>query len=108
MQRFLPACDRKHPKRGGTKARKGPGLPPQGYSPGDAENGLLPFLSGEYGVIFTVIRNDPGSMVFRGRDSRGIYLPSARISRTESCRIKEELPCPAGRPDPEFPGGNAG
>ncbi len=77
------------------RARKGPGLPLTDYPfqehlPGGCQKkGYSLSLNGVKGSSVPSLSVLEKSVVLMGMNSRGIYLPPARISRIESCRIRK-------------------
>jgi hypothetical protein len=103
---FFAGISQKPSLIGETEPEKGPDCPCKDTLPKGAKKGGYSLSSdGDTGSPVPLSEIYDKSSVLTGRDLRGIYMPLARISRTESCRIRKNCHFPVLRPDPEFPGG---
>ena len=78
------------------EALKGPIAPAWILSRKVLKMGLLPLLRGCYGGSVPSVGVLDRSTTLAGRDSQGVYMPLARISRTEFCRIRKNCHVPFG------------
>ena len=107
--RFFAGISQKTSSKEGKRSPQRARIDPSGIlsREGAKKGGYFPFSDGDTGISVPTDGVPGRSSVLRERDSRRNIHPICPDLQDRIIPYQEELPCPFGRADPEFPGGHA-